>query len=78
MTVRIADARKTSGAEFVAQILGPYEPKRQAIYEQCIRAIRRGDLHAWPPAMVEHCRKLMAEQEPLTDVEDLGPGRIAA
>lgn len=74
-----ADARKVSGAQFLEVFLGSYEAKRQATYERCIRAINAGgDLYGWPPSMVERCRKIIAERVALTEVEDLGPGRIAA
>lgn len=70
----IADASKVSGAQFLEHFFGSYEAKRQEQFERCIRAINRGDTYGWPPMMVEHCKKLMAEREALTEVvRDIDP-----
>ena len=47
------------------------------MHQQCIRAIERGDLYGWPPMMVAHCRKVMAERVSLVEVERISPTRVA-
>lgn len=78
----IADASRVTPLAFMDAI-GMSSPEQRAeskreMEEQCIRAIERGDTYGWPPSMVAECRKIIAARIPLTDVEDLGPGRIAA
>lgn len=62
----------------LSALAGDPEENLRRMHEQCIRAIERGDTYGWPPLMVADCRKIIAERVALTDVEHLGPGRIAA
>lgn len=73
----IAPVSKVDAGEFCDRV-GIPRLNMSLIHEQCIRAIHRGDTYGYPPMLVEHCKKLIAEREPLTEVENLGPGSIAA
>lgn len=78
MTDRLttADARTVSGLDFFDAVFGSSPERRQQrldeTREQCILAIQRGDTYGWPPAMVDDCRKIMADREaPEQLVEEL-------
>lgn len=78
-----ANASKVSGAQFLDAFLGPYEPKRQETFEQCIRLIEVGaDLYGYPPALIEHCKAIIAERALAPVHRDIDPetgnDRIAA
>lgn len=64
-----ADARKTSGLDFMDAIgfSSPEEraARRALMQEQCIRAIQAGDTYGWPPLMVAECRTIIAERQAL-------------
>lgn len=66
-TLITAPADKTSPRSFL-DALGLSSPelreaRRQETREQCIRAIKRGDVFGFPPALVRECQALMAEED---------------
>lgn len=80
----VADARAVTPRQFLDS-LGLSSPEVRAkrdreLREQCIRAISRGDTYGWPPALLAECRKLIEEQESLTEETHGDPfkGRFAA
>lgn len=62
--ILIEDATKPAPqmAELLRRLAGDPEAILEHHRQRCIRAIRRGDTYGFPPAMVEDCRKIIAEE----------------
>lgn len=62
-----ADASTVSGADFFNSLFPDFAARREARREldrqRCILAIERGNTYGFPPAMVEECRQIMADEQ---------------